>query len=175
MSDESKSSGDEVFCVKCGEKVTVKSSLDTSNTQHNLSFIAECPGGSRCGWIFGSTAEEALANYSANQKWGENKIGELEDRLIGAEETIGELLQVEKGFEAYKRLNEREESYIQRLAEEHIAAYRGRIQRTRSTLTEEESKELEALKLYSEKMKANDKSQWGKECHHIPLSLDTDK
>jgi hypothetical protein len=173
MSDESKPSGDEVFCVKCGEKVTVKDTLDSAGLSPAAKYLAECGHTSRCGWAFGRTVEEALAVYSENQKWGMDKIGELEDRLIGAEETIGELLQVEKEFEAYKRLKMIRESQKWDKICKDLEARLIRADED-SQLTEEESKELEALKLYSEKMKANDKSQWGKSVH-IPLSLDTSK
>jgi hypothetical protein len=162
-------SGDEVFCVKCGEKVTARQ-IEHEDVITGQRYLAECSHSSGCGWAFGRTAEEALAVYSENQKWGMDKLGELEDRLIGAEETIGELLQIEKEFEAYKRLkmvreNQKWDKICKDLEARLIAAGED------SQLTEEELRELAALKLYSEKMKANDKSQWGKECHHIPLSL----
>jgi hypothetical protein len=61
---------DEVFCIKCGEKVTVRATDDSK-------YLADCGHGSRCGWAFGATEEEALANYSENQRWGMDRLNEF--------------------------------------------------------------------------------------------------
>jgi len=65
---------DEVFCIKCGEKVTVR---DTGDSTLKEPCIVECSTPSKCGWAFGATEEEALANYSENQRWGMDRLNEF--------------------------------------------------------------------------------------------------
>jgi len=80
----------QIICVKCGEKVIARDTW-ANLSDEELAFVkrkhprmrwhADCGWNTGCGYTFGLTEQEALDAYAENQKWGMERLRDLETAL----------------------------------------------------------------------------------------------
>lgn len=91
---------DKLFCVSCGGEVGVRDTwkwlspdeLEATKTKYpNMQFLCDCM---RCSGGFGTTADEARERFIKKQKWGMDRIRELEKQIKTLKSMVSETVRV---------------------------------------------------------------------------------